>query len=235
MATILVIEDDIDISRGIAEFLSLKGYELDFAYNGKQAMSLLKQYTYDLILLDLNLPNMDGLDICRSMVSESLTVVPVIIMSARIEEKDKLNGFESGAWDYLAKPFSLAELSARIAVCLARTSSAAPQNRLVQSQGITLNRDNLSISFGNKVVQLHQVGFELLHLLLESAPGSIKSSLIQQRLWGDNMPDSDPLRAHIYKLRKLFKSEFGQEFIITVRGVGYKIEVVPLKEGVEHN
>lgn len=233
MATILIIEDDIDISQGIAEYLTSKGYELDFAYNGKQAMGLLKQHTYDLILLDLNLPHVDGLDICRSLVNNQLTVVPVIIMSARIEEKDKLTGFDSGAWDYLAKPFSFAELSARISVCLARTSSAAPQNRLLQSHGITLNSDNLSISFDSKTVQLHQVGFELLSLLLESAPGAIKTSLIQQRLWGDNMPDSDPLRAHVYKLRKLLNAEFGQEFISTVRGVGYKLEVMPSKDDFE--
>lgn len=225
MALILVIEDDIDISQGIAEFLEAKGHELDFAYNGKQALNRIKTSQYDLILLDLNLPYVDGIDICRSLLAQHLTSVPVIIMSARSKEQDILMGFDAGAWDYLAKPFSFAELSARISVCLAKKISLSQQDNVIENIGVTLDPNELTLSYCNHSIQLHQVGFDLLRLLIESAPSIVKTSSIHHKLWGEDTPDSDPLRAHIYKLRKQLKQEFGEEFITTVRGVGYKFEV----------
>ncbi len=231
MATILVIEDDIDISQGIAEYLSTKGHELDFAYNGRQALSLIEANYYDLILLDLNLPYVDGLDVCRSMLTEYLTVVPVIIMSARSKESDVLKGFDSGAWDYLAKPFSFAELSARISVCLAKNEHLNTNMHLIEKAGIRLNRDDLTLSIAEHSMQLHQVGFELVKLLLEQYPGAVKTATIHRQIWGEETPESDPLRAHVYKIRKQLKAQFGHELIATVRGVGYKLSISESDEG----
>ncbi|WP_448552568.1 response regulator transcription factor [Thalassotalea montiporae] len=225
MTAILVIEDDIDISQGIAEYLSVKGYELDFAYNGRQALHLIESNHYDLILLDLNLPYVDGLDVCRSLLTEHLTAVPVIIMSARSKETDILKGFDSGAWDYLAKPFSFAELSARIAVCLAKAAHAHQKLSVIERAGVTLTLDDMTLSVAGHCTQLHQVSFEFVKLLMEQYPSAVKTSAIHRSLWGEETPDSDPLRAHVYKMRKQFKSEFGQEFITTVRGVGYKFDI----------
>lgn len=225
MTTILVIEDDIDISQGIAEYLSAVGHELDFAYNGRQALTLIEVNNYDLILLDLNLPYVDGLDVCHSLLTERLTAVPVIIMSARSKETDILKGFDSGAWDYLAKPFSFAELSARITVCLAKTSNMKAKAKVIKQAGVTLNQDDWTLSIAKQSVQLHQVGFELVRLLLEHYPSTVKTSTIHRHLWDEETPESDPLRAHVYKMRKQFKAQFGQECIATVRGVGYKFIV----------
>lgn len=222
MTTILVIEDDIDISQGIAEYLSALGHELDFAYNGRQALSLIEANSYDLILLDLNLPYVDGLDVCRSLLAERLTAVPVIIMSARSKETDILKGFDSGAWDYLAKPFSFAELSARISVCLEKNANMKAKPKVIKQAGVTLNQDDWTLSIAEQSVQLHQVGFELVRLLLEHYPSTVKTATIHRHLWDEETPESDPLRAHVYKMRKQFKAQLGQEFIATVRGVGYK-------------
>lgn len=230
MATILVIEDDIDISKGIEEFLSSKNHELDFAYNGKQALNLIAANYYDLILLDLNLPYVDGLDICRSLLSEHLTKVPVIIMSARSSETDIVKGFDSGAWDYLAKPFSFAELSARITTCLAKQTKMSAVLRSTEEQGAVLNTENMTFSYQGKSIQLHQITFELLRMLIDKSPSTVRTSYIHHILWGDNTPESDPLRAHIYNARKQLNEAFGQEFIVTVRGVGYKFELKTTKE-----
>lgn len=230
MASILIVEDDIDIAQGIAEFLEVKNYDLDFAYNGKQAMSLLSQNQYQLVLLDLNLPFVDGFDVCRSMLTQHLTHTPVIIMSARSSEQDVLTGFDSGAWDYLVKPFSLAELSARITACLAKAQVSAKIERKTENLCAQLDHNDLSFNFDGHSMQLHQIGFELLKLLMENAPSTVKTAEIHRRLWPQETPESDPLRANVYKLRKQLQHEFGQSFITTVRGVGYRF-VVESNEG----
>lgn len=225
MATLLIVEDDADIALGISEYLEPKGHRLDFAYNGKQALSLLATNPYDLILLDLNLPYVDGLDVCRSLLSDSLARIPVVIMSAREQEEDILKGFNAGAWDYLIKPFSLAELSARITANLAKTEATTPSGPQTQYGGAILQHASQTLTFNGHSLQLHQTGFQLVKLLIEHAPDVIQTSVIHQHLWGEQTPESDPLRAHIYKLRKLFTEQFGQSLIHTIKGVGYQFIV----------
>lgn len=226
MARILVVEDDIDIAQGVAEFLEPKGYTLDFAYNGKQALSLLDSEKYHLVLLDINLPFVSGIDISKSLLGpgSSLAKLPVIIMSAQGSEQDIVTGFQSGAWDYLTKPFSFSELLARIEVNLAKGKTEPVQDKVSHYQNICLNFDALSIVIDGKSVQLHQVGFDILSILLNHAPNVVKTAQIHHQLWEGDTPESDPLRAHIYKLRKLLMVHFGQSFITTVKGVGYRFE-----------
>lgn len=224
MANILIVEDDIDIAQGLAEFLEPKGYLLDFAYHGKQAIAHLKERSYDLVLLDINLPFINGLDVCRSLLQGELAKVPVIIMSARGTTDDILKGFDSGAWDYLVKPFSFAELSARITVNLAKASTV--NKTVLCFNGVVLDEDTMSFHFENQVMQLHQVGFDIVKTLINVAPDVVKTKVLHQTLWGEDTPDSDPLRAHLYKLRKQFNQVFGQSFITTVKGVGYRFDLL---------
>lgn len=224
MANILIVEDDIDIAHGIAEFLAPKDYQLDFAYNGKQALHHLDQQNYDLVLLDINLPFVNGFDVCRSLLQDKLAKLPIIMMSAKGTTDDILKGFESGAWDYLVKPFSFAELPARITVNLAKTSTINTPNRLFN--GVELDEKTLIFHFKNQEIQLHQVGFDIVATLLNAAPDVVKTKELHQALWGEDTPDSDPLRAHIYKLRKKFNYVFGQTFITTVKGIGYRFEII---------
>lgn len=224
MTNILIVEDDIDIAQGISEFLEPKGYQLDFAYHGKQALNLLSEQCYDLVLLDINLPFVDGFDVCRSLLQDKLTKLPVIIMSARGDTDDILKGFDSGAWDYLVKPFSFAELSARIEVNLAKVT--AEYRSVRQFNGVELDEDTMVLRFNNQSVQLHQVGFDIVKALIKSAPNVLKTRELHRILWGEDTPDSDPLRAHIYKMRKQFDQVFRQTFITTIKGVGYCFEVI---------
>lgn len=228
MAKLLVVEDDMDIAQGLAEFLEPKGHILDFAYTGTQAMNLLSDEVYDLILLDLNLPMASGYEVCRSLVSHDkaqLASTPVIIMSARSLEEDILKGFDSGAWDYLVKPFSFSELLARVNVNLSKSSSASTGTKRLSWNGLSLDCDTMTLNLGDTTMQLHQTGFDLFRLLIESAPNPVKTVHIQRKLWGDEIPDSDPLRANIYKIRKQCQQHFGQSLISTVKGVGYKLSI----------
>lgn len=223
MTTILVIEDDMDISAEIGAHLESSGYVTDFAYNAKQAKALLDTLLYDMVLLDLNLPFGNGFDICNSLKQGELTKVPVIIISANNDNEDIIRGFESGAWDYVVKPFSLSELAARVKANLARNTRN--QHPIVEYQNISLNRSNLSCSYNGKKIQLHTVGFSILETLVIDAPNVVKNAVIINQIWPEYVPNSEPLRAHMYKIRKLIKTEFGIELIYNLKGVGYYIDL----------
>lgn len=223
MANILVVEDDIDIAKGIGEFIETLGHELDFAYTGNQAVKMLSDDQYDLILLDINLPNISGYDICQSLLGDHLATTPVIMMSANQNEEDVLKGFQSGAWDYLKKPFSYTELNARITVALSKVT-------LTKASLITI--DNFALDTKSKVlsnnenlyVQLHSMGFLIIKNLMESAPRAVTTSQLIDDLWPDHLPQSNPLRANIYALRKQLKDVFERELVHSVKGVGYKFD-----------
>lgn len=222
MARILIVEDDVDVAAGISGFLERRGHDLDFAYNGRQALTRLSSNVYDVVLLDLNLPAVDGLEICRSLQDDELARIPVIITSARDTVDDVLTGFESGAWDYLAKPFSFAELGARIDVALARVRTAMLP--VVSVGEAKLDSESRSIEFRGSGLQLHRTGFEIMRILMSNAPKTVTTERIRELLWGDRAPGSDPLRAHVYKLRTQLRDRFGREMIQTVKGVGYRFD-----------
>jgi DNA-binding response OmpR family regulator len=223
MANILVVEDDIDIAKGIGEYVEILGHELDFAYTGKQALQMINDYDYDLILLDINLPQVSGYDICQSLLEEGLACLPVIMMSANQSEQDVLKGFQSGAWDYLKKPFSYAELNARITVALSRISSKKSSYIQVKEYSLDTKAKTLSHNNGPHV-QLHTLGFTLVKLLMENSPKPVATSQLVDKLWPDDLPQSNPLRANIYALRKQLKNTFHKELVHNIKGIGYKFD-----------
>lgn len=224
MASILVVEDDIDIAKGIGEFIETLDLELDFAYNGRQAQEMLLSSDYDLILLDINLPHISGYDICQSLMQDNLASVPVIMMSANQNESDVLKGFQSGAWDYLKKPFSFAELNARITVALSRVSTKKAATICVKQFSLDVKSQTLTDQNGH-TVQLHNIGFSIVKLMMETSPKVVSTSKMIDTLWPDGLPKSNPLRANVYRVRNLLKETFGQELVHSVKGVGYKFDV----------
>ncbi|MDU0113449.1 response regulator transcription factor [Psychrosphaera aquimarina] len=224
MANILVVEDDFDIAKGIGEYLEIFDHELDFAYTGRQALSMISDNDYDLVLLDINLPHISGYDLCQSLLIEGLASLPVIMMSANQSEADILKGFESGAWDYLKKPFSYAELNARMTVALSKVK--VTQSTGIQVKGFKLDiKAHLLTDNKGRSLQLHSIGYTLVKLMMESSPHPVASSTLIDTLWPDELPQSNPLRANIYSLRKQIKDTFQQDIIHNVKGVGYKFDV----------
>ncbi len=224
MANILVVEDDIDIAKGIGEYVETLGHELDFAYTGNQAQQMINDFDYDLILLDINLPQVSGYDICQSLLGEELACLPVIMMSANQSEQDVLKGFQSGAWDYLKKPFSYAELNARITVALSKVTSKKSPHIKVKEYNLDTKAKSLSNTNGLHI-QLHTLSFTLVRLLMEYSPKPVSTSLLIDTLWPDELPQSNPLRANIYALRKQLKATFHKELVHNVKGIGYKFDV----------
>jgi len=223
MANILVVEDDIDIAKGIGEYVETLGHELDFAYTGNQALQMINDYDYDLILLDINLPQVNGYDICQSLLGENLACLPVIMMSANQNEQDILKGFQSGAWDYLKKPFSYAELNARITVALSKVTSKKSTH--IKIKEYSLDTKAKTLSNNGLHMQLHTLGYTLVRLLMENSPKPVATSLLIDTLWPDELPQSNPLRANIYALRKQLKATFNKELVHNVKGIGYKFDV----------
>lgn len=218
---ILVIEDDIDISNNISDFFEPQGYILDFAMNGVHGLHLAISNTYDVIILDLMLPGMDGITLCKKLREEAKVYTPVLMLTARDTLEEKIVGFESGADDYLVKPFALQELAARINV-LANRGKRVSQSSL-QVADLVLDLGTLSVQRAGRPIELTKICLNILKILMQASPNVVSREKIEDLLWGDMPPGSDALRSHIYTLRQKVDKPFSTNLIHTIQGIGYKI------------
>ncbi|MEO8669976.1 MAG: response regulator transcription factor [Tahibacter sp.] len=218
---VLVIEDNRDIAANIGDFLEDKGHVVDFAGDGVTGLHLAVVNDFDAIVLDLTLPGMDGLEVCKKLRQEARKQTPVLMLTARDALDHKLSGFESGADDYMTKPFALQELEARLAV-LARRGKG-PQSRILQVADLSFNLDTLTVARAGKQVQLNPIGLKLLQFLMEASPSVVTRQDLEHRVWGEELPDSDSLRVHIHGLRAALDKPFDKPLIQTRHGIGYRM------------
>jgi DNA-binding response OmpR family regulator len=216
---ILVIEDHEAILQNIADYLQMKGYTVDCARDGLVGLHLAVTQTFDLIVLDIMLPGMDGLTLCRNLRQEARVHTPVIMLTARDSVDDKLAGFKAGSDDYLVKPFALSELHARIEAVLRRCRSRMDNQLHVAD--LQFDLDTLQVVRQGKSLKLNPTGLKLLETLMKSSPHVVRRETLQEVLWGDDVPDSDSLRSHVHLLRQIIDKPFGLPLIHTVRGIGY--------------
>ncbi len=219
---ILLVEDHHDLASTVIEFLESMGASVDYAADGMTAMHVAKQADFDVIIMDIMLPGIDGFALCKKLREQDHDTTPILMMTARDELADKLNGFEVGADDYVVKPFDMPELVARIRSLHKRS------NRLAASQ--LLSVDDLSLDFGTRTVlrrgetiTVTPVGFEILSTLLQHAPNIVRREELENQLWGDDPPASDTLRSQIYKLRKAVDKPYTEKLLHTIAGTGYRI------------
>ena len=221
---ILVVDDEKLLVKGIKFNLESEGYAVDCCYDGEEAVNMARQNSYDLIILDLMMPGKDGLQACQEI--RGFSTVPVIMLTARSERSDLLMGFESGADDYVTKPFDILELKARVRALL-RRASISPQP---ESQSAVLSRGHISIdperrsaSKGGERVELTMKEFDLIEFLMRN-PGRVYSrESLLNLVWGyDYQGDTRTVDVHIRRLReKLEKNPAQPEYIVTKWGVGY--------------
>lgn len=216
---ILVIEDNSDIAANIGDFLADKGHVVDFAGDGVTGLHLAVVEDFDAIVLDLTLPGIDGLEVCRKLRQEARKQTPVLMLTARDTLDQKLAGFDTGADDYLVKPFALQELEARLSVLSRRTRG--PQSRVLRVADLEFNLDTLVIVRQGKSLQLNPTGLKLLQCLMESSPSVVTRRELEMRVWGEELPDSDSLRVHIHGLRAAIDKPFDKPLIHTRHGIGY--------------
>jgi DNA-binding response OmpR family regulator len=218
---VLLIEDNEDLAANICEYLQAHGHVLDSAGDGVTGLHLAVVNAYDAIILDVMLPGVDGLALCRKLRKEARRNTPVLMLTARDTLADKLVGFEAGADDYLVKPFSLEELEARLQALVRRTRHAL-DNRL-QVADLVLDLDTLEAQRAGRRLELTPIGIKLLTLLMRESPRVVSRGQVEQALWGDNPPDSDALRAHIYALRSAIDKPFAVKLLHTVHSTGYRL------------
>ncbi|HEY6527536.1 MAG TPA: response regulator transcription factor [Cellvibrionaceae bacterium] len=217
----LIVEDNRDISENIAAYLEKHGYLLDFAYDGISAMHLALTNPFDIIVLDLMIPGMDGLRFCQKLRTDAQVSTPVLMLTARDTLDDKLKGFAAGADDYLVKPFALQELHARLQALYKRSQRKA--DNVLTVGDLTLNRATLQVHRAGQRVELTPACLKLLQRLMEAAPSVVTRDDLETLLWADERPDGDALRTHLYKLRHAIDRPFDSPLIHTVHKIGYRI------------
>ena len=218
---ILVIEDNSDIAANLGDYLEERGHAVDFAADGVTGLRLATDKEFDAIVLDLNLPGMDGLEVCRKLRQDARKQTPVLMLTARDALENKLDGFEAGADDYLVKPFALQEVDARLAVLMRR--GKGPQSRILNVADLEYNLDTLEVRRGAKLLQLNPTALKILQSLMEASPSVVTRLELETRVWGEELPDSDSLRVHIHGLRAAVDKPFPKALIQTRHGIGYRI------------
>jgi len=220
---ILVVEDQHSIATNIANYMEQKGHVLDFASQGNQGLELALANHYDLVVLDLNLPVMDGLEVCKQLRQQANHHVPIIMLTARDSIDDKVSGFNMGADDYLTKPFSLEELEVR---CLALSRRHLLQTTdILTFDQLVIDRKSQRVTRSEKPLELHTMGYRILCVLAEAYPQVVSRSKLSQKLWGDEPTESDALRSHIYQLRNMLDRPFDYPMIKTMHGIGFVLDV----------
>ncbi len=219
---ILMVEDHYELASTLCEFLEEYDFIVDHARNLDAARHLLKQRPYHVLLLDINLPDGSGYDLCEWLRNQQNMDTPVLMLTARDTLDDKLKGFKSGTDDYLVKPFDFNELVMRVKALIKR-SLGEVSNRELKIADLVLDPARQHVSRAGMSIELPPIQFKLLKLLMRNAPNILTKQEIMMELWGDEEPESDALRSHIYNLRKIVDKPFEQKLIQTVSGVGLKI------------
>ena len=219
---VLIIEDHKDIAELLYDFFERRDYELDYASDGRMGFNLASQNEYDIILLDLMLPEMDGLEVCRRLREESRVYTPILMLTARDTLEDKVKGLDMGADDYLVKPFELLELEARIKAVMRRKGQIS-QQEILQVGDLQLDTGTLEVKRGNAEIYLSPIGLKILTILMKESPKVVSRNQLEHEIWGDILPDSDTLRSHMYNLRKQIDKPFPQPLLQTIQSRGYRI------------
>ena len=219
---VLIIEDHKDIAELLYEFFERRDYELDYASDGRMGFNLASQNEYDIILLDLMLPEMDGLDVCKRLREESRVYTPILMLTARDTLEDKVKGLDSGADDYLVKPFELLELEARIKALMRRKGQVS-QQEVLQVGDLELDTGTLEVKRAEAQIYLSPIGLKILTILMKESPKVVSRNQLEHEIWGDILPDSDTLRSHMYNLRKQIDKPFDKPLLQTIQSRGYRI------------
>lgn len=222
---ILLIEDHQDLAETVVDFLESMGATVDYAADGMTGLHLVRQNRFDMLLLDINLPGMNGFSLCREIRENDNNSTPVIMMTARDELADKLDGFESGADDYVVKPFDLPELVARIK-SLHRRQLGKVAAEVLTIADLELDTGTREAKRAGKTLSLTPAGFQILTILLKHTPNVVSREQLESDLWGDDPPASDTLRSQIYKLRKTVDKPYTNPLLHTVAGAGYRLAEV---------
>ena len=216
---ILIIEDEIKAAEYLKKGLTNSGYQVEVSNDGIDGLFIAQSSDFDLLILDVMLPGIDGWSFIRRFRERSQA--PVLFLTARDSVEDRVKGLELGADDYLIKPFALQEVEVRLNA-LARRGKGV-QTRELQVGDLEYNLDTLEVMRGGKSIQLNPTALKILQSLMEASPSVVTRLELENRVWGEELPDSDSLRVHIHGLRAAIDKPFDKALIQTRHGIGYRI------------
>jgi DNA-binding response OmpR family regulator len=219
---ILLVEDNRGIAEMVGEFLERRGFSVDYASDGVTGLHLAVTNSYDVIVLDLMLPGIDGLDLCRKLRHDAKKATPVLMLTARDTLDDKLVGLDAGADDYLVKPFEIRELEARLRA-LIRRDRRQVSTEVLRVADLVLDTATLRATRAGRDLLLSPIGIRLLTILMRESPRVVSRRDIEREVWGDLLPDSDTLRSHLYNLRKVIDKPFDKTLLHTIHSAGYRL------------
>lgn len=221
---VLIVEDDAEIATNLHDYLSSRGHIVDHAADGVTALHLAVANPYDCVVLDLALPGMDGLDVCRRLREDARRDTPILMLTARDTLEDRLKGFERGADDYLVKPFALKELEARLSA-LHKRHSGRMVSRVLQVGDLVYDTATLAVSRGGRNIKLPSKCLHLLEIMMQAPNRVLSRTELERMVWGERLGESDTLRSHIYLLRRALSAPGKSDYIENVHGRGYRLVV----------
>jgi len=222
---ILLVEDDQRIAIALAETLRDRQYQVDLAEDGEMGWGLLQAFEYELILLDVMLPKLNGIQLCQRLRKAGMQT-PVLMLTAKDSSNDKVSGLDAGADDYVIKPFDLAELTARIRALMRRGTVILPN--VLEWRNLRLNPSNYEVTYGNEILRLTPKEYQLLELFLRKPQRVLSRTMILDQLWSfDEPPGEETIKVHIKDLRKKLRNAGAPaDFIETVYGLGYRLKPI---------
>lgn len=213
---LLIVDDDFDLAETMIDYLSLESIECDHACNGVAGLKFARSRRYDVIVLDIAMPKMDGLEACKALRKAGVDT-PVLMLTGRDSLDDKLAGFHVGTDDYLIKPFEFSELIARIHALSKRRSG---QSRLLKVSDLTVDFGCREATRDGKALQLTPTGWQLLEVLMRASPNIVSRQHLLDSVWGDDPPNTNSLKVHLHRLRQDVDKKFTSGLIVTVPGHG---------------
>jgi DNA-binding response OmpR family regulator len=222
VASLLLIEDHRDIAEMVGSYLETRGFAVDYAADGVTGLHLAVANDYDLIVLDLMLPGLDGLSLCQKLRNEARRDTPLLMLTARDTPQDKVTGLDAGADDYLVKPFDIRELEARVRALLRRRRGQVAAE-VLKVADLTLDTGTLEAQRAGRPLALTPITLKLLTILMRASPRVVSRRELEREVWGELSPDSDTLRSHLYTLRKVIDRPFNKPLLHTVPGTGYRL------------
>ncbi|MGK0272563.1 MAG: DNA-binding response OmpR family regulator [Cocleimonas sp.] len=218
---ILIVEDNTDIASLLIDFFTDKGHIADFAADGLTGLHLVTVNEYDVILLDLALPGIDGIDLCQKLRKDLNSTTPILMLTARDSLDDKLLGFDVGADDYLVKPFDLLEVYARVQALWRRSFNS--NQSVISVSDLVFNFETLEVKRDDNVIKLNSIRLKILRLLMENTHRVVSRREIETYIWGDDLTESDALRTHLSAIRQSIDKPFDNKLLHTIHSVGYRL------------
>jgi DNA-binding response OmpR family regulator len=219
---VLIVEDNPDIVANLYGYLEPLGYLLDCARSGTTGLTMARAGHFDAIVIDVMLPGLDGFELCRRLRDEDRDPTPVLMLTARDAVSDKLQGFASGADDYLAKPFALAELDARLKA-LMRRAREHHVDPVLRAGDLSLDTGARLLTRAGQRIDLPPIPYRLIAALMRAYPRAVSRRDLEVELWGDEPPGSDALRTHVHTLRQAVDKPFARPLVERVPGFGYRL------------